>query len=328
MKNRSREQSDFARRSSVRDPAVIATTELPVDRGEPLLEAAPSVLVLLPDGELRNRCLAALSDLAAGVWQAWSAVPDDVVLDVVVVSPRSAPASGHGGGDFDGVPLDGGCDPLGVVQIGGEGPADVVLPESFSPRELALACRLLSSVVRLRRQVQEGRQTGRRLREEALGDSLTGLPNRRAWDEELSQRIAAAQSQGQPLCLAVVDLDHFKQVNDGWGHAAGDRLLQAAAGALKQSLRQDDFVARLGGDEFGLLLAGLDAEAAASVIERLRSGLPARIAQATPYVTSISIGYTLWQGSGPCTAESLAKGADAARRQAKCQGRDRAVRGG
>lgn len=323
-RRRTRDDGNFTRHSSATSLAVCASADVTEGR---LDDRSLAALVLLPDGELCRRCTDALTDLAARVWHTWSTVPDEAVLDVVVTGPDATLASGHGAAELDALELGGTCAQLGVIRIGGDCVADVVLPESFSARELQLACRLLCDVVRLRRQVQQGRQAGRRLRAESLSDSLTGVPNRRAWDEELAERVAAAQGTGRPLCLAVVDLDHFKQVNDGWGHAAGDRLLQAAADALRQSLRQDDFVARLGGDEFGLLLIGLDAEAADAVINRLCQSLPARIAQATPHVTSISIGYSLWLGDGPCAAAALLKAADSARRQAKSQGRNRAVRG-
>jgi diguanylate cyclase (GGDEF)-like protein len=149
------------------------------------------------------------------------------------------------------------------------------------------------------------------------------LPNRRAWNEELQRRLSIAREMGHPFCVALLDLDHFKQVNDGWGHPAGDQLLAATAAALKQSLRQDDFVARLGGDEFGLLLTGVDAPSAAGVVERIRASLPARIAQTTRFVTSASAGYCVWNGEREATPESLLAQADRARRVAKTQGRDR-----
>jgi diguanylate cyclase (GGDEF)-like protein len=151
------------------------------------------------------------------------------------------------------------------------------------------------------------------------------LPNRRAWDEELARRLTAVGNSGQSLCVALVDLDHFKQVNDGWGHPAGDQLLVATAAALRQSLRQDDFVARLGGDEFGLILAGLDAASAAGVVERVRAELPARIARSTPHVTSASLGYCVYDGSIEQSPEQVLARADRARRLAKTQGRNRAV---
>jgi diguanylate cyclase (GGDEF)-like protein len=212
----------------------------------------------------------------------------------------------------------------GLVVLGEHtsGEADVTLPADATPRELALACRLLAQVVRLRRRLDEGSRAGDALRQQAACDPLTRLPNRRAWEEELNRQVHIARNTGQPLCVALLDLDHFKQVNDGWGHAAGDQLLAAAASALRQSLRQEDFVARLGGDEFGLLLAGLDADSAASVIERVRSRLPAQIAHTTPFVTSASVGFHVDSG-GKCSAEQLLAQADLARRKAKRHGRDR-----
>jgi diguanylate cyclase (GGDEF)-like protein len=218
------------------------------------------------------------------------------------------------------------ADRPGVVMIGEEnGAADVSLHADFTRRELGIAIRLLAQVVRLRRQLHEGAQQGHAWRREAACDALTQLPNRRAWDEELSQRLLAASGSAQSLCVALVDLDHFKQVNDGWGHAAGDQLLIAAAAALRQSLRQDDFVARLGGDEFGLILAGLDAASAPGVVERVRADLPARIARVTPFVTSASVGYCVFDGASDTTPEKLLAQADRARRLAKTQGRDRAM---
>ena len=217
-------------------------------------------------------------------------------------------------------------DGAGLIAIGRmDTGADVTLPEDFSPRELLLACQLLAQVVRLERRLDEGAKQRQAWQQEALCDSLTGLPNLRGWNNEVSRRMTAARASNQPLCVALLDLDYFKQVNDGWGHAAGDQLLVATADALRQSLRQDDFVARLGGDEFGMLLDGLDASSAASVIERIRTALPARIAQATPHVTSASVGYHLWQPQPDATPESLLAEADHARRQAKSHGRDRAV---
>lgn len=217
-------------------------------------------------------------------------------------------------------------DGAGLIAIGrSDMRADVTLPEDFSPRELLLACQLLAQVVRLRRGLDEGAEQRQAWQQEASRDALTGLPNLRGWNEELTRRMTAARALNQPLCVAMLDLDYFKQVNDGWGHTAGDQLLVAAAAALRQSLRQDDFVARLGGDEFGLLLEGVDAANAAVVIERIRTALPARIAQVTPHVTSASVGYHLWQPDVDATPEALLEEADRARRQAKSHGRDRAV---
>jgi diguanylate cyclase (GGDEF)-like protein len=104
------------------------------------------------------------------------------------------------------------------------------------------------------------------LSDEALTDPLTGLPNRRAWERQLRQLSAI----GQPLAIGMLDLDHFKQFNDTFGHAAGDRLLKETAAAWRDQLRPGDMLARVGGEEFGLLLLDCDAHTACEVVDRLR----------------------------------------------------------
>ena len=111
----------------------------------------------------------------------------------------------------------------------------------------------------------------------ASTDALTGLPNRRAWDTQPATRRSP---RDQDVTIAMLDLDHFKEFNDTYGHPAGDRLLRETAAAWREELRAGDFVARLGGDEFALLLPNCNAANALEVVERLRqripSGRPAR----------------------------------------------------
>ena len=159
----------------------------------------------------------------------------------------------------------------------------------------------------------------------SLVDELTGLPNRRAWQLELFSAIDHATQTGRSLCLAIVDLDHFKQVNSGWGHPVGDRLLIASAHALRSRLRPGDFVARLGGDEFGLLFAGLPPEKASSVVERVRAGVPVLAARDAPHVVGCSAGFACSNRGQPLSAEELFDAADRALATAKQQGRDRTV---
>jgi diguanylate cyclase (GGDEF)-like protein len=108
----------------------------------------------------------------------------------------------------------------------------------------------------------------------ALRDPLTGLPNRRAWDDALSRALAAAHRSGERLSVALVDIDTFKQFNDVHGHQAGDRLLKQAAATWQRELREGDVLARWGGDEFAVLLAGQSITEAQSVVERLLRALP------------------------------------------------------
>jgi diguanylate cyclase (GGDEF)-like protein len=107
----------------------------------------------------------------------------------------------------------------------------------------------------------------------AVTDSLTGLANSRAATETLKVMAAFAGRSSQPLSAVLVDLDHFKTVNDNYGHQVGDEVLAAAAQSLKDSVRSSDFVARYGGEEFLVLLQGTDKQTAAEVAEKMRRGL-------------------------------------------------------
>jgi len=129
----------------------------------------------------------------------------------------------------------------------------------------------------------------RHLEQAALVDVLTGVPNRRAFDTELSKAIARAQRSGAPLSLAMLDLNGFKAVNDRYGHDAGDRLLKASAAAWEAELRQGDMIARLGGDEFAVLLPDCGYEDAPMLAARLRS--------ATPHERGCGVGFAVWDGS-------------------------------
>jgi len=225
----------------------------------------------------------------------------------------------------------------GVVWIGpaesAQGvPADVRLPEDVTERELRAVCGLLAQLVRLRRSEHRGAKLRRRLAEQALTDPVTGLPNRRAWDAALEERLAEAAEVPGRLCLAVLDLDYFKRINDAHGHAVGDEVLRSSGRAVRQSLREGDFVARLGGDEFGLLLWVPDERTAGSVVDRVRAALPALLAQSATHAVGASAGYHLSPAGCPETPvpspEVLFAAADAALREAKQQGRDRTVGSG
>jgi diguanylate cyclase (GGDEF)-like protein/PAS domain S-box-containing protein len=105
-------------------------------------------------------------------------------------------------------------------------------------------------------------------------DHLTGLPNRRAWDERLAEEVARAERDDLPLTVVMLDLDHFKRVNDEQGHASGDQLLKRCALAWRKALRPTDILARYGGEEFTLALIGCDATSAPEIVERLQGMTP------------------------------------------------------
>jgi diguanylate cyclase (GGDEF)-like protein/PAS domain S-box-containing protein len=154
-------------------------------------------------------------------------------------------------------------------------------------------------------------------RVEALArtDTLSGLPNRRAWDEELRRELARAQRNGHPLAVVMLDLDHFKAFNDAHGHQAGDGVLAELGRAWRTQLRASDFVARYGGEEFAALLPACPPEEATAAIERLRVVIPA--------AQTCSAGVAHWDGEE--SPEALTGRADLALYTAKRTGRDRVV---
>jgi diguanylate cyclase (GGDEF)-like protein len=158
---------------------------------------------------------------------------------------------------------------VGMVAVGVGLPADVSLPAEHSSRELRLACLLLAEIVRLRRQREASRRQERVLTHLALSDPLTGLPNRRAWDQQIAERLANGNSRG-PWCLALLDVDLFHEVDDRSGHLEGDAALRRVADRLAGTLRRAGYLARLGGDEFAVLLEGVDSAKAASVVDLIR----------------------------------------------------------
>lgn len=110
-------------------------------------------------------------------------------------------------------------------------------------------------------------------RQKALLDPLTGLPNRAAWTERLDLELARWQRYGGDLLLAVLDIDHFKRINDDFGHLAGDKVLKIIAGELFKRLRKTDFIARFGGEEFVLLIPSTPMEGGLKLLDTLRSAI-------------------------------------------------------
>ena len=168
----------------------------------------------------------------------------------------------------------------------------------------------------------EGRQLAA-LAEASRRDTLTSLPNRRAFEEELAREAARAARSLAPLAVAVLDVDRFKSVNDQHGHAAGDEVLRAVAACVAGALRGGDLVARIGGEEFALLLPGADLAKAAEIAERVRATIAAAPMKAGGRSLSIttSLGCAAWT-PGETTAALLAR-ADARLYEAKQAGRDR-----
>ena len=164
--------------------------------------------------------------------------------------------------------------------------------------------------------------------QDALRDPLTGTGNRIAMDQTLAREVELARRNLLPLSLLMLDLDHFKQVNDKHGHSVGDEVLKAVATTLKNQLRNVDMVFRYGGEEFLVLLSGTPREAAGMIGERLRHAVLELqcLDQGRPIEPSISLGCaTLLPGEA---ADSLLRRADSALYVAKRDGRNRLTMAG
>lgn len=156
----------------------------------------------------------------------------------------------------------------------------------------------------------------------ARTDALTGLPNRRVLEERLEEELHRSARSRRSFALAIVDVDHFKAINDTYGHPAGDEALQSFAAALRAQARHADFVARFAGDEFAMILIDVDPPKARAILERMIEAIRA-MRTSGGAALSASVGAAL---SYPVdSAESIIERADAALYQAKQAGRGRAM---
>lgn len=157
-------------------------------------------------------------------------------------------------------------------------------------------------------------------------DSLTGLANRRAFTRRLETELERSLRVKNEVSLIVLDLDHFKKVNDTYGHPCGDTVLQELAKLLLHSVRAYDVAARLGGEEFALLLPGANLYKAQALAERLLATLSRTVINcqgAEPFSVTFSAGVSCCSGAAPCTADALLQQADKALYAAKNAGRNR-----
>jgi diguanylate cyclase (GGDEF)-like protein len=184
---------------------------------------------------------------------------------------------------------------------------------------LALIMLLLLALILFRQ-----RRHGRELSQMALRDSLTGLPNRRAFFQRASRSIDEALISATPASVLMIDLDHFKAVNDRHGHDVGDRVLRDFSTVLVGAARAADLPARLGGEEFGLFLPGTDANGALLVAERLLAALRDRSAVSAGASVTLSASIGVAELMPGDSLESLLKRADEALYAAKANGRGRA----
>lgn len=206
------------------------------------------------------------------------------------------------------------CGCLTVVLIEGSG------PNRFAAWVETTTSIALTLVVILRVRDQADRLKTA-LAEQASTDPLTGLSNRRAFDEALEREVTRQRRTREPLSLLAVDVDHFKKINDTWGHTAGDETLAALGSLLPRLVRASDTVSRIGGEEFGVLLPDCAAPQARARADALRAAVSA-VSLDWPHPVTVSVGVATLPDSADAL-EELVMAADMALYTAKESGRDR-----
>ena len=200
--------------------------------------------------------------------------------------------------------------------------ADDYLTKPFHQGELRARVHVGLRVVELHRQVQA---QNRQLEELALTDPLTGLANRRAVDIWITRQLSAAARHDFPIWVAICDLDHFKKVNDTFGHEAGDNVLKAFAEILKHCTRQSNICGRQGGEEFLVVITHVERDNSVIAFERIRKQMEQQkfTANKETFSVTTSIGIAGFRGTKPPTFADLLASADEALYAAKRKGRNR-----
>jgi two-component system cell cycle response regulator len=203
-----------------------------------------------------------------------------------------------------------------------EAGADDYLIKPFNPQELRARIHAGERIIELEDRLIRAQEA---LRDQAAHDPLTGLLNRRACLDSLSAELSRGRRAGNPVCIVMVDIDHFKNINDSHGHLAGDEVLCEVARRMRSSLRPYDTIGRFGGEEFLLVLPGCSLDAGVKLAERmcqLVRSAPAKARDKSVDV-SISLGVAFARQPVPGDLEALLASADAALYRAKEAGRNR-----
>ena len=200
-------------------------------------------------------------------------------------------------------------------------PVNVLLMSALATSLLALVA-LRRRAARTQRDLRSLRATTSQLRHLADHDPLTGLPNRRRFEQELARHLAHVRRYGAEGAALVLDLDCFKPVNDTFGHAAGDRLLARVASVLRERLRTTDVVARLGGDEFAILLPRVNRAAAGAVARSIVETVRLEGLTADTRGVTISVGVVTFDERETALPEDVLAAADLAMYDAKAAGGD------
>ncbi len=205
--------------------------------------------------------------------------------------------------------------------------ADDYLAKPFAEAEIVARS---AAMLRIKHLQDQLRDVQRKLQEQSVTDPLTGLRNRRFFDERLVEEYGRAQRYADPVSLMMIDLDHFKLVNDRHGHQMGDVVLHSAATLIRSSLRDPDICARYGGEEFAVILPKTHVAGALVVAERVWRALGAKVyrdpgappEKAVDVRVTASIGIAFYPSKDITSAELLLRFADEALYQAKAAGRN------
>jgi two-component system cell cycle response regulator len=185
--------------------------------------------------------------------------------------------------------------------------ADEYLVKPVHPREVEARVTAASRIV----------DYHRRLEDESRKDGLTGLKNRRSFEEDVVYEMAKADRAGKAFCLLMGDVNRFKAINDQYGHQAGDRVLAAVGNIMTQTLRKIDIVFRLGGDEFAAILPECPRDGGQRCVERLNTAMNNLRVPEMPESVGISLGMAIFDPTNPMSMEALVREADDDMYQAK-----------
>jgi diguanylate cyclase (GGDEF)-like protein len=297
-------------------PADLAAVVL-VDEEEPArarvvrVEAAPEV-----KGAARVEGL----EFPAGEGLVGSAIARDATLPLADVDPAKTPVFGttslRGLGALKVVPLKAGATALGALVLGAR-------QRGAFPREVVLQLEVVA--MQAGQSIERARLFDRTERL-ATTDGLTGLLNHRTFQERLDAQLAQAQRYGKRLSLLLCDVDHFKSVNDTYGHPVGDQVLRGVARTLQREARNTDVVARYGGEEFAIVMPETDTAGALVIAERIRERVASMVFETPqgPLKVTISLGVATFPDDGKAKAE-LVERSDGCLYHAKRHGRNRSV---